>query len=102
MRTRDGDEHLARHVSALLGSRSLVLNVDACCTFLHKHFDELYSSRLKAGTFKLGRTTNLHDGSQATMAGITISDDGTEVVDDWSAGKLGLGHLSARGALFPV
>lgn len=58
----DRDKHLSGHVAALLRSGSLILNVNTSSTLL----DE-----------KLGE---LHNGSQATVTGIGISNDGAEEV----------------------
>lgn len=58
----DGDEHLAGHMAALLGTRGLVFNVNSGSTALDK----------KLGEF--------HDSSQTAVAGVGISNDGAQVV----------------------
>lgn len=58
-----GDENLASHVSALLGTRHLILNVNTSCTLLHEELGEL------------------HHSSQTTVSGVSISDNGSEVID---------------------
>mmetsp|Transcript_39892 Transcript_39892/g.49290 ORF Transcript_39892/g.49290 Transcript_39892/m.49290 type:complete len:299 (-) Transcript_39892:19-915(-) len=63
-----GDQDLAAHVAALLGARLLVLNVDASSSVLDEHLRQL------------------HGGSDASVAGVSISDDGIQVVH---AGSLG-------------
>lgn len=80
----DGDQDLAGHVSALLGSGGLVLNVNTSGTLL----DE-----------KLGE---LHDGGQTAVAGIGISNDGAEVVDVGDLGAVTLGVAQALLALLAV
>lgn len=58
----DGNKHLSCHVTALLRSRSLVLNVNTGGAFLDEQLGEL------------------HDGSEATVTGVGIGDDGAEEV----------------------
>ena len=60
---RDGDQNLSSHVSALLGSGSLILNVNTSSSLLNEELGEL------------------HDRCQASMSSISICDDGSEVVD---------------------
>lgn len=64
----DRYQHLSSHMSALLGSRSLILNMNTSSSLLNKQFCQL------------------HNGSQSSMSGISICDDGAEVVD---VGELG-------------
>ena len=80
----DGDQDLARHVAALLGARGLVLDVDACGAL----FDE-----------ELGE---LHDGSEAAVAGVGVGDDGAEVVDVGDLGALLFGCGEAFFSLLAV
>jgi len=58
-----GDEDLSSHVAALLGAGLLVLEVDARGAGLDEELDEL------------------HNGAEATVAGVAVGDDGDEVVD---------------------
>lgn len=81
---RDGNQDLASHMAALLGSRCLVLDVNTSSTLLDEHLGEL------------------HDSRKATMASIGISDDGTEVVDNGGGSELGIGHSGTTFALFSV
>ncbi|KUI62650.1 hypothetical protein VP1G_11414 [Cytospora mali] len=80
----DGHEHLAGHVSALLGPGRLVLDVDAGSTLLDEQLGQL------------------HDGRQATVASVTIGDDGAEVVDVGQARPLGLRCRQTLVPLLPV
>ncbi len=57
------DQDLPGHVSALLCTGSLVLNMDSCCSFLDEEFREL------------------HHGCETAVSGVCICDDGAEVVD---------------------
>jgi hypothetical protein len=50
-------------MSALLGARSLVFDVDSCSTTLNEELGEF------------------HDGGETAMAGISIGNDGAQVVD---------------------
>lgn len=81
---RDGDEHLAGHVTALLGTRCLVFNVDTGGTLLNE---------------KLGE---LHNGGQTTVTSVCVGDNGAEVVDVWGLGALSLGHADTGLALLAV
>lgn len=65
----DGDEDLSGHVAALLGSSHLILQVNTGSTALDEHLGEL------------------HVGSDTTVAGIGISNDGAKEVN--------VGHLCA-------
>ena len=58
----DGNEDLAGHVAALLGTRGLVLNVNTGSTLLNEELGEL------------------HDGGKTTVTGIGIGNDRAEVV----------------------
>jgi hypothetical protein len=80
----DGDKDLASHVAALLGSGGLILNVDTGGTLLDEELGEL------------------HDGSETTVAGISIGDDGTEVVNVEEVRTLSLGDAQALLALLAV
>lgn len=80
----DGNENLAGHVAALLGARGLVLNVNTGSTLLNEELGEL------------------HDGGETAMAGIGISNDGTEVVDVGELGALALGDAETLLALLAV
>ena len=53
----DGHEHLSSHVSTLLRSRCLIFNVDTRSTFLDEQLCEL------------------HDGCEASVSSIRISDN---------------------------
>lgn len=59
----DGYKHFACHMSALLRSRCLILNVNTGGTLLNKQLCEL------------------HNGRKPTVSSVCIGDDRTEVVD---------------------
>ena len=59
----DGDEHLAGHVAALLGSWHLVLNMDTGRSLLDEELREL------------------HHSGQTTMTSVCIGNDWAEEVD---------------------
>lgn len=80
----DGHKHLARHVAALLGSRSLILNVDASSALLDEQLCEL------------------HHGCQATVACIGVCYNRAQVVDVQAAGALCLGRRQALLALLAI
>lgn len=80
----DRHKHLSGHVAALLGTRSLVFNVNTSSTTLNKQLGQL------------------HHGRQATMSGIGIRNDGAEVVNICHLATLLLGSGDAFLALFPV
>lgn len=80
----DGNKDLASHVAALLGTSSLVLDMNASSTL----FDE-----------KLGE---LHGSSEATMAGIGFGDDGSQVVNVGELCALILSGTHALLALFAI
>jgi hypothetical protein len=80
----DGDKHFAGHVSALLRSGRLVLNVDACCALLDEELREL------------------HDCGEAAVTGIRIGDDGSEVVDTGSVRSVCFGCGEALFSLLAV
>jgi hypothetical protein len=81
---RDGDQDLASHMTTLLGTRCLVLDVNTSSTLLNEHLGEL------------------HDGCETTMASVGISDNGTEVVDNGSGSELRIGQSGPAFALFSV
>mmetsp|Transcript_1145 Transcript_1145/g.2482 ORF Transcript_1145/g.2482 Transcript_1145/m.2482 type:complete len:242 (-) Transcript_1145:371-1096(-) len=66
-----GHENLSSHVPALLGPVLLVFEVDPSRSCLHHRLGEA------------------HDGSHATMAGVTVGNDGTEIVDAFLEASLG-------------
>ena len=80
----DGHQDLSSHVSALLCSRRLVLDMDAGSALLDEEFGQL------------------HDSRQAAVASVSIGNDGAEVVDVVELGALGLGHAEALLALLAV
>lgn len=69
----DRHQHLSSHMSTLLRARRLILNVNSGCSLLNEQLGEL------------------HDGSQTTVAGVSIGDDGTQVVDVGQLGAVGFG-----------
>lgn len=77
-------EHLSGHVSALLRSRSLILNMYARSAFLDKHLGEL------------------HDGGETTMSSICVGNDRTKKVSVGGRGTLIFGQRKAFFALFTV
>lgn len=81
---RDGDQDLAGHVTALLGTGHLILQMDTGSTTLDKHLGEL------------------HVGSDTTVAGISISNDGAQKVDVGHLGTLLLGGGQAGLALLAI
>jgi hypothetical protein len=81
---RDGHQHLAGHVAALLGAGRLVLDVDAGGALLDEELGQL------------------HDGSQAAVASVGIGDDGAQVVDVGELRALGLGRRQTLLALLAV
>lgn len=80
----DRHKHLSGHVAALLGTWSLVFNVNTSSTALNEQLGELHHSR------------------QATMSGISIRNDGAQVVHICHLATLLLGGGDAFLALFPV
>lgn len=64
----DRYKYLSSHMSTLLRSRSLILNMNTGSSLLNKQFCQL------------------HNGSQSSVSSISICDDGPEVVD---VGELG-------------
>ena len=68
----DGHQYFAGHMAALLGARSLVLNVNPSGTLLDEELGQL------------------HNGRQTAVTSIGIGDDGSEVVDVGELGALGL------------
>mmetsp|Transcript_35335 Transcript_35335/g.80257 ORF Transcript_35335/g.80257 Transcript_35335/m.80257 type:complete len:443 (-) Transcript_35335:520-1848(-) len=79
-----GDQHLAAHVPALLGTRLLVLDVDASRTRLDEHLRQL------------------HDSGESAMAGVGIGDDGVEEVHHRGRGPLLGRPAAALLVLLPV
>ena len=80
----NGNKDLSGHVTALLGSGSLVLNVDTGGTLLDEELGEL------------------HDGSETAMASIGVGNDGSEVVNVGDTGALVLGGSKTLLALLAV
>lgn len=80
----NGDKDLAGHVSALLGARGLILNVDAGGALLDEELGEL------------------HDGRETAVARVGVGDDGSQVVDVGELGASLFGDAQAFLALFPV
>jgi hypothetical protein len=75
---------LSGHVSALLGSWSLVLNMNTSSSVLHEH---------------LGK---LHDGCQTAMSGIRICNDWTQEICAGQFSASGFGRAETLFALFAV
>lgn len=80
----NGNKDLASHVAALLGTSSLVLDVNASSTLFNE---------------ELGK---LHGSSEAAMARISIGDDGSKVVNVGELCALILGGSHALLALFAI
>ena len=80
----DGDEDLTSHVSALLGTRLLIFQMDTSSTRKNLHLDQL------------------HDGSHTTETGITISNNGTEEINLGGVKPLLLGHVGTSLTLLAV
>ena len=80
----DGDEDLSSHVSALLGSGLLILQMDTSGTSKDLHLDQL------------------HDGGHTTETGVTVSNDGAEEINLGGVEPLLLGHESASLTLLAV
>lgn len=78
------DENLSGHVTTLLRTRGLIFNVDSGSASLDEQLGQF------------------HNSSETTMAGISIGDDGTQVVDVRQLAPLVLGGCDAFLALFPV
>eukprot|EP00128_Syssomonas_multiformis_P016434 Colp12_sorted_trinity150504_noHs@9148 len=81
---RHGDKNLATHVTALLGTGSLVLNVNTSNTSLNEHLGEL------------------HNGRETTVTSVGVSDDGAEEVNVRSLQTLLARHLSASLVLAAI
>lgn len=79
-----GDDDLACHVTAFLGAGSLVFNVDTGGTGFDHELGEL------------------HHGGDSSEPGITIGDDGAEVVDSLGLGALVGGHSGSGLVLLAV
>lgn len=80
----DGDQDLSGHVTTLLGTRSLVLNVNTSSTLLNEELGEL------------------HDGGETTVTSVGIGNDGSEVVEVVEVGALRLGDGETLLALLSV
>ena len=80
----DGDKNLSGHVATLLGSWSLILNVDTSGTLLNEELGQF------------------HGGGETTVAGVSVSNDGSHIIDDGSRGKFSVREMSASLPLFPV
>ena len=80
----DRHEDLSGHVTTLLGTRSLVLNVNTGSTTLNKQLGQL------------------HDGSQTTVTSVSVRNDGAQVVNVGNVGALLLGGTDTLLALLPV
>lgn len=80
----NGHEDLARHVSALLCSWRLILNVNSCCSLLNEELGQL------------------HDGRETTVTRVGIGDNGSQVVDLGKLGALRLGRTQTLLALLAV
>jgi hypothetical protein len=80
----DGHKNLSGHVAALLGARSLVLNVNTSGAL----FDE--------------QLCELHDGSQTSVTGISVGDNGSEEISVGNLRPLFPGCGEALLALLPV
>eukprot|EP00123_Amoebidium_parasiticum_P010021 comp19842_c0_seq1/m.23907 comp19842_c0_seq1/g.23907 ORF comp19842_c0_seq1/g.23907 comp19842_c0_seq1/m.23907 type:complete len:574 (+) comp19842_c0_seq1:210-1931(+) len=80
----DGHQHLAAHVAALLGAGSLILQMDTSSAVLDEHLGQL------------------HDGSQTTVAGVGIGNNGAQVILEGSAQALLHGHLGPGSALAAI
>ncbi|KAH3666964.1 hypothetical protein OGAPHI_003414 [Ogataea philodendri] len=80
----DRNKHLTGHVSTLLGSSGLVLNVDSCGSVLNEHLGEL------------------HNGSGTSVSSISIGNDWSEKVNVWQFGTLLLGQRKSLVSLLSV
>lgn len=80
----NGHKNLSSHVATLLGTRSLVLNVDTSSAALNKQLGQL------------------HNRSQTTMSSVSVSNNGTQVVNVCHISALLLGRRDPFFALFPV
>lgn len=78
------DEHLSSHMTTLLRTGGLILNVNSSCTPFDKQLGQL------------------HDCSQTTMTGISIGDNRTKVIDVLDLRALFLGCGDSFFTLFPV
>jgi hypothetical protein len=67
----DWYQDLSSHMSALLRSWSLILDVDTSSSFLHEQLGQF------------------HDRCQTSMSGISICNDGSEVIDICELGAVG-------------
>ena len=80
----DGDQHFASHVSALLGTRSLIFNVYASSSFLDEHLGEF------------------HDRRETSVTRVCICNDGSEEVCVCNIGALGFRSRNTFFLLFTV
>ena len=80
----DGDEDLAGHVATLLCAGGLIFDVDTGGTTLDEQLGEL------------------HDSGQTAMSGVSIGDNGSQVVDVGDVSTLASGGSNALLALFTV
>lgn len=80
----DRHENLSGHMAALLGAGSLVLDMDTSSSALHEELGQL------------------HDRRQATVTGIGVSNDGTQIVHIRHVGTLLLRGCHTLLALFPI
>lgn len=80
----DGNQDLSGHVTTLLRSWGLVLNVNTSSTLLDEELGQL------------------HHSSQTTMSSIRIGNDGAEVVDVGQLGSLRFGDAQALLSLLSV
>lgn len=78
------DQDLASHVTTLLGSRLLVFQVNTGSTSLNEQLGQL------------------HDSSQSSVSGISISNDGAEVINEGGNLELLPGHVSSLLPLLSV
>lgn len=80
----DGHQHLAGHVTTLLGAGCLVLDVDARGALLNEQLRQLHHRR------------------EAAVARVRVRDDGAEVVDVCHVGALLFGGRQALLSLLSV
>lgn len=79
------NQNLPRHMSTLLRPRRLILNMNTSSSLLNEEFCEL------------------HDGSESSVSGISVCDDGAEVVDIGEFRTIGFGFCGyAFFTLFAV
>mmetsp|Transcript_33377 Transcript_33377/g.71895 ORF Transcript_33377/g.71895 Transcript_33377/m.71895 type:complete len:438 (-) Transcript_33377:409-1722(-) len=78
------DQDLATHVSALLGARLLILDVNSRSAVLNEHLRQL------------------HGGSDATMSSVSIRNDGVQIVHGSRLGAVLRRHTAALLVLLAV